>query len=156
MPCGGGGLRLAALAVVLAGLLAGPGAAGAHTKLVRTEASDHAVALTFSKPASPRLTRIDVLAATGGDLDPGEPRNAPGDPKTVTLPLRGELRNGRYFVTWSTANDDAHVVSGVFDFSVSPRRPRERAATGPRRLRGVPPRRSAARCRWRGSRRTPR
>ena len=118
MPRGGGGLRLAARAVVVAGLLAGPGVADAHTKLVRTAASGQGVALTFSTPASPRLTRIDVLAAAGEELDPGEPRNAPGDPATVLLPLRGGLRRGRYFVTWSTANDDGHVVNGVFDFNV--------------------------------------
>ena len=117
-PRGGGGLRLAAPAVVLVALALGADVAGAHTKLVRTAASARAVALTFSTPVSPRLTDIDVLAATGGELDPGEPRNAPGDPATVTVPMRGGLESGRYFVTWSTANGDGHVVNGVFDFRV--------------------------------------
>jgi len=133
MPRGGGGLRLAALAVVVAALHPGADVAAAHTRLVRTAASSQAVALTFSTPASPRLTRVDVLAAAGDELDPGELRNAPGDPATVTLPMRRALQSGRYFVTWSTANDDGHVVNGVFDFRLraAPAAGTSRARAGP-------------------------
>lgn len=116
----GGGLRPAALAGVLVALWLGvaPPAAVAHTALQRTSADARSVTLHFSKPASARLTEVDVLAATGGKVEPGPPRNVAGDPTTITVPIDGGLRSGRYFVMWSTANDDGHVVNGAFDFSV--------------------------------------
>ena len=135
VPRGGGGLRPAALVGVLVALWLGVAAsvAVAHTELKRTSADARSVTLFFSKPASARLTEVDVLAATGGKVEPGPPRNAAGDPTTITVPIRGALRSGRYFVMWSTANDDGHVVSGAFDFRVS-----GSPAAGARRYRTYP------------------
>ena len=133
--CAGGGLRPAALAgplVALATMGAAAGDAAAHTALLRASADASSVSLTFATPVPARLTTIDVLAATGGEVEWRAPRNAPRDPTTVTFPLRGAQRSGRYVVKWSTASEDGHVVSGVFDYTLRAEAPAPAPASASR------------------------
>lgn len=113
-------------AVVLLALVLAAAAdpAQAHTRLLRKATSDRAITLTFATPVAADATEIDILAQRGGDIEVAPVRNVPGDPASVTLPIRGRLWRATYFVTWSTTNDDGHVVSGVFDFTL-------RAGTAP-------------------------
>ncbi|MGY1711726.1 FixH family protein [Geodermatophilus sp. SYSU D00758] len=119
--------RPALLLVLLAGwLLAGVAAAGpaaAHAELVATdpgegarlEAAPEHVTLTFTEGVGLGAGYARVLDSSGDRVDTGT-ATVEGD--TVVIPLRSDLGDGGYLVTYRVVSADSHPVSGAWSFAV--------------------------------------
>ncbi|MGY1807776.1 FixH family protein [Blastococcus sp. SYSU D00669] len=102
-------------------VLAGP--AAAHAELVSTtpesgaelDAAPEEVTLTFTEGVSVGAGYARVLDADNARVDTGEP-TVSGD--VVTVPLRGDLPDGGYLVTYRVISADSHPISGAFSFVV--------------------------------------
>ncbi len=98
--------------------------AEAHTRLVRAVpavGSDVAivpreVVLTFSEDVSIALCRIRLLDAKEQNVALDSVRASPGDARTVTAKILGQLPPGRYTVKWQAAGADGHPVRGEYSF----------------------------------------
>ena len=108
-------LPWAALAVLL------PGAALAHTHLMRSDPADQAAlaqspraaTLVFAEPVTLTALRIESAAGLRQDIKP-LPAGAKAE-LSVALPA---LQPGHYTLRWRVLSDDGHVVSGQIRFSV--------------------------------------
>ena len=121
------GTRVAVLAAgVLCCLLAGlvtAGPAVAHATLVSTdpgqgarlEAPPGRVSLTFSESVSLGAGYARVLDSGGQRVDTG---TASVDGGVLAVPLRTDLPDGGYLVTYRVVSADSHPVSGAFSFVV--------------------------------------
>ncbi|MDK3258160.1 copper resistance protein CopC [Blastococcus capsensis] len=120
--------RAAALLVLLvAGWLAvGVGTAGlaaAHATLVATDPGEGArleeapdeVTLRFTEGIALGAGYARVLGADQQRVDAG---TAAVDGDVLTIPLRGDLPDGGYLVTYRVISADSHPVSGAFSFVV--------------------------------------
>jgi copper transport protein len=134
------------LALLVTGwLAAGIGTAGpaaAHASLVSTDPGEGArlpaapeeVTLRFSEGVSLGAGYARVLGADQERVDAGA---ASDDGEVLTIPLRGELPEGGYLVTYRVISADSHPVSGAFSFVVgdgellSPGAGEEQGATDP-------------------------
>ncbi|SFP87307.1 copper transport protein [Geodermatophilus dictyosporus] len=115
------------LLVLLAGWLglgvATAGPAAAHAELVSTDPGEGArldevpgeVTLRFTEGVSLGAGYARVLGEGGERVDTGAPR-VDGD--TVTVPLRGDLPDTSYVVTYRIVSADSHPISGAFAFVV--------------------------------------
>ncbi|MGY2082852.1 copper resistance CopC/CopD family protein [Blastococcus sp. SYSU DS0539] len=115
------------LLLLVAGWLgAGIGTAGpaaAHATLVATEPGEGArleaapaeVTLRFSEGVSLGAGYARVLGADQQRVDSG---SASVDGGEVTVPLRSDLPDGGYLVTYRVISADSHPVSGAFSFAV--------------------------------------
>ncbi|SDC57731.1 copper transport protein [Geodermatophilus telluris] len=115
------------LLVLLAGWLglgvATAGPAAAHAELVSTDPGDGArldavpgqVTLRFTEGVSLGAGYARVLGDGGERVDTGAP-TVDGD--TVTVPLRGDLPDASYVVTYRVVSADSHPISGAFAFVV--------------------------------------
>ncbi|MCF6743503.1 copper resistance protein CopC [Blastococcus sp. KM273128] len=115
------------LLLLVAGWLgAGIGTAGpaaAHATLVgttpgegaRVEAAPDEVTLQFTEGVSLGAGYARVLGADQQRVDAG---SASVDGDVVTIPLRGDLPDGGYLVTYRVISADSHPVSGAFSFAV--------------------------------------
>ena len=115
-------------AVALAVLLAGPmvSDAGAHAGLARTDpalgaalgAAPAAVRLSFSEEPEPSLATVRVLGPRGAAFQAGAAQRTPGDPLTLTVPVR-RLPRGVYTVDYDVVSAvDGHNTSGSYAFGV--------------------------------------
>ncbi|MCV2490807.1 copper resistance protein CopC [Geodermatophilus sp. YIM 151500] len=128
--------RLPVLFALLAGwLLAGvlgAGPAAAHAELVSTapgEGAELAVApasvvLEFTESVSLGAGYARVLDGDGDRVDTGAPSV---DGSTVTIPLRHDLPDDGYLVTYRVISTDSHPVSGAFGFVVGDAEPVDEA-----------------------------
>ncbi|WP_456598913.1 copper resistance CopC/CopD family protein [Blastococcus sp. SYSU DS0616] len=99
------------------------GPAAAHATLVSTtpgegarlDAAPDEVTLRFSEGVSLGAGYARVLGADQQRVDAG---NASVDGDVVTVPLRGDLPDGGYLVTYRVVSADSHPVSGAFSFVV--------------------------------------
>jgi copper transport protein len=119
--------RSGLLVALLAGLLlAGVGTAGpasAHATLVSTdpgegarlEAAPEQVSLEFSESVSLGAGYARVVTADGERVDTGA---AEVDDAVLTIPLRGDLPDDGYLVTYRVVSTDSHPISGTFSFVV--------------------------------------
>ncbi len=107
---------------LLGGLvLAGP--AAAHAGLVATEPGESArldsapteVTLTFTEGVSLGAGYARVLTAGGERADTDD---ADVDGEVLTIPLRSDLGDGGYLVTYRVVSADSHPVQGAFSFVV--------------------------------------
>ena len=115
------------LLVLLAGWLglgvATAGPAAAHAELVSTDPGEGArldevpgsVSLRFSEGVSLGAGYARVLGEGGERVDTGA---ATVDGGTVTVPLRGDLPDASYVVTYRIVSADSHPISGAFAFVV--------------------------------------
>jgi copper transport protein len=115
------------LLTLLAGwLLAGvvvAGPASAHATLVSTDPGEGArvatapakVTLTFDEAVSLGAGYARVLGSTGNRVDAGA---AHVDGAVLTIPLRGDLPDGGYLVTYRVVSSDSHPVAGAFSFVI--------------------------------------
>ncbi len=115
-------LLLCVVGWLLAGLvLAGP--AAAHAELVATtpgegarlDAAPAEVTLEFSEAVSLGAGYARVIDGAGERVDTGTPAVDGG---TVTVPLRDDLPDAGYLVTFRVISADSHPVSGAFGFVV--------------------------------------
>ncbi|RBY95846.1 copper resistance protein CopC [Blastococcus sp. TF02-8] len=120
--------RTAVLLAVLLGGWLGAGVvtappASAHATLVSTEPGEGArideapaaVTLTFSEGVSLGAGYARVLDADQQRVDTGTPEV---DGAVLTVPLRGDLPDGGYLVTYRVVSADSHPVAGAFSFAV--------------------------------------
>ncbi|MEX5718894.1 copper resistance CopC/CopD family protein [Geodermatophilus maliterrae] len=115
------------LLVLLAGWLglgvATAGPAAAHAELVSTDpgegarldAAPDAVTLRFTEGVSLGAGYARVLGADGERADTGAPSVDGG---TVTVPLREDLPDAGYVVTYRIVSADSHPISGAYAFVV--------------------------------------
>jgi methionine-rich copper-binding protein CopC len=112
------------LAVAVVALLAGAGAAQAHSTLVSTDPADGStvgivpaqVTLTFSEPVEPLGTQVVVLAPDGRTVSSGDAVLAG---TSVSEALVSGLPAGAYRVEWRITSSDGHPVSGTFGFTAT-------------------------------------
>jgi copper transport protein len=105
-----------------AGVVTAPPAA-AHAELVSTAPGEGArleqapgeVTLTFSEGVSLGAGYARVLDAAGDRVDAGS-ATVEGD--TVVVPLRSDLADDGYLVTYRVVSADSHPISGAFSFVV--------------------------------------
>ncbi|MGY1738672.1 copper resistance CopC/CopD family protein [Geodermatophilus sp. SYSU D00684] len=115
------------LLVLLAGWLglgvATAGPAAAHAELVSTDPGEGArldavpgqVTLRFTEGVSLGAGYARVLGDDGARADTGA---ASVQDDTVTIPLRGDLPDASYVVTYRVVSADSHPVSGAYAFVV--------------------------------------
>jgi copper transport protein len=112
---------VAAITVVVLGLLAGSRPAAAHAELISTTpaagdqlaASPEAVTLVFTEAVE--LPEISLLDAQGSPLPIGAPTQATPSVASATLPV---LADGGYVVAWNAVSADGHPIDGAFTFAV--------------------------------------
>ena len=76
------------------------------------------VTITFGEHPDPDNSSIQVLDTGGHDHTSGPLQVAPGDPRTLVVPL-GKLPNGVFTVAWRTLSAvDGHRAAGSFAFGV--------------------------------------
>ena len=102
-----------------------PGAAPAHSVLVRSEpgrnvtvtrAPEH-VMLWFTERIEPAYAKLSVWSESGKQVDAGDAAVAPDDPALLSVSTPG-LGPGRYTVRFRVLSVDGHVVESSFAFSV--------------------------------------
>lgn len=116
------------LLLALVGLWLGAGVAtappaAAHAELVSTDPGEGArleeapeqVTLTFTEGVSLGAGYARVLDAAGERVDAGT-ATVEGD--SVVVPLRGDLPDDGYLVTYRVVSADSHPISGAFSFVV--------------------------------------
>lgn len=113
------------LAVVLFALLSA-GVVSAHAKLIKSEPAPSSVLgrapsqvqLWFDEPIEPAFSQVQVLDAQRQRVDAARLSLAPGDAKSVVVPLK-PLGDGTYSVVWQVLSAaDGHITRGVFAFAV--------------------------------------
>jgi copper transport protein len=119
--------RIVLLVGLLAGLLltgvATASPAAAHATLVSTDPAEGArldavpeqVTLEFSESVSLAAGYARVLTAEGERLDTGAARV---DGTSVVVPLRTDVPEGGYLVTYRVISADSHPIAGAFSFVV--------------------------------------
>lgn len=103
--------------------IAGAGPASAHATLVSTQPGEGArvptapteVTLEFSEGVSLGAGYARVLDAEGERADTGA---AAVDSATLTVPLRDDLPDAGYLVTYRVVSADGHPIAGAFSFAV--------------------------------------
>ena len=115
-----------ALIVSVGGALGLPLTASAHALAQSSDPAPgavlqqppHAVTITFGEEPDPKLSRIDVLDASGQNHVSAPTRQVPGNARQLTVPLT-PLSKGVYTVAWRTVSAvDGHHAAGSFAFGV--------------------------------------
>ena len=117
------GGRLAAVAAVLLVSIGWAAPALAHDALLGSEPADGAVltgapgqiVLTFSGAQAGLGSEVAVVGPDGADWSDGPTQVSEA---VVTQPLRPDMPEGVYTVTFRSVSGDGHPVSGTFTFSV--------------------------------------
>jgi copper transport protein len=99
------------------------GPAAAHATLVSTDPGEGArlesvpdrVTLEFSESVTLGAGYARVLSADGAQVDTGA---AAVDGRVLTIPLRSDLPEGGYLVTYRVVSADSHPISGAYSFAV--------------------------------------
>jgi len=117
---------LAVLVLVAGGALIGPlaGPAAAHASVVATapgpaevvERPPTSVSVEFTEAVDPRLGGVVVYDGRGLRVGSGRVRQP--TPERLVLPLRGDLGDGTYIMTWRVVSADGHTVQGTSTFRV--------------------------------------
>jgi len=117
---------LVVLALLLGWSVAGVAVAGpaaAHATLISTDPAEGArlesapaeVTLEFSEGVSVRAGYARVLASGGDRVDTG---SASVEDGVLTVPLRADLPDDGYLVTYRVVSADSHPISGSYSFVV--------------------------------------
>ncbi len=81
------------------------------------DAAPAAVAITFTEAPDPALSSIEVLDTGGTNVVSGAP-SATG-PRTLSVPLAGDLPDGAYTVSWRVVSSaDGHSTADTFAFGI--------------------------------------
>lgn len=117
-------LRLAvAMLLAATAVLLGATAASAHATLVTAspgdgdvlDAAPSEVTLTFTEPVTLGAGYLRVLDDDGERVDTG---NVTIDDESASVPLRGDLADGGYIVSYRLISADSHPVTGGIAFAV--------------------------------------
>lgn len=119
---------LAAAVVAVAAVLAVAAPASAHDQVVSSSPANgeqlssapEQIVLTFSNTllalAENSGTAMTVVDQQDVDWVAGDPTVAAD---TVTVPLKSDMPNGAYTVTWKVVSSDGHPTSGEYSFTVA-------------------------------------
>jgi copper resistance protein C len=121
------GLRRRRLAVSALGLLLLATPAWPHASLVRSSPSRRAtlttapdrIQLWFNEAIEPKFSSVSVWDATGQQVDLGDARVEPDDPKRLVVGVK-PLNGGTYRVRFRVLSVDGHVVESEFPFTLRP------------------------------------
>ncbi|ALM82729.1 copper homeostasis periplasmic binding protein CopC [Bordetella sp. N] len=112
-----------------AGLIAVlPHVASAHAHLKQSNPAKDAVvqvALTqvtasFTEGLEPAFSSLSLVDAAGKSVDGSKAAPAPGDDKTLVLPIAKPLPAGSYTAKWHVLSKDGHKTQGEWTFTVKP------------------------------------
>jgi copper resistance protein C len=106
-------------------VLGGMGRLEAHAFLHRAEPgvgstvprSPNEVKIQFTEAVEPALSKIQVFAASGKEVDKGDVHVDSSDQALLKVSLP-PLGSGTYRVAWRVVSVDTHVTSGTFTFHV--------------------------------------
>ncbi len=108
--------------VATLGLLAAPGLADAHARLVKGAfAKPGRVELRFSETLIPQFSTADLTMAAMPGMAVGKIASAAtvaSDGRTLIVTAKAPLAAGRYSVAWRVVSADTHHVSGTYVFAV--------------------------------------
>src|SRR5437763_6444104 len=119
-------LVAAVLAVCLVVVL--PGISEAHAILLRSDPAKDAVLrvapdqvrMWFSEALNPAFSTAVVVNGANQRVDNRDAQVAPGDTSEMDVTLQPNLPSAVYVVVWRTnSNDDGHVLTGSFLFTVA-------------------------------------
>ncbi len=112
---------------IAAALALAPQWAWAHAHLRDASPADKAevtapstVTASFSEGLEPAFSSLTVLDAAGRQAVPAKAAPAPGDDKTLVLPVAKPLPAGAYTVKWQALSKDGHKTNGAWTFTVKP------------------------------------
>ncbi|MET9953665.1 copper resistance CopC family protein [Streptomyces sp. NPDC006339] len=102
--------------------------AAAHTDLDSSSPAREAllsappsqVTLTFSDPMNQKYAKVAVATADGASAAQGAPQVTG---KSVALPFRTDITDGRYTVGYRMVSADGHPVSGSYSFTIEATKP---------------------------------
>jgi methionine-rich copper-binding protein CopC len=126
-----------ALLAFVAVVLAVPGAAALHLRLVKSTPRDGEVVTTvpteirlwFSQKPEVGLTSIKLMREDSTTVDVGKVVRA-DDTLSVKVPLEKALVPGTYIVSWRTVSRDGHRVRGLYHFNMVPGPPARKQTSG--------------------------
>ena len=116
-------------AALLAAIFCASGAqAWAHANLDHAEPaadgvvkqSPTEVRLNFSEKLEVGFCQVQVLDASGQEIDKKDLHANPKDGKELSVSLPASLAAGTYKVVWRVAAADTHVTKGEYSFRVQP------------------------------------
>ena len=113
------------LPVLLTAVVLGSDSAGAHAYLVKSLPARRAVVthpptavqLWFNEAIEPKFSSVSVWDAAGQQVDLGDARVEPDDPKRLTVGLK-PLARGTYRVRFRVLSVDGHVVETEYPFTL--------------------------------------
>jgi methionine-rich copper-binding protein CopC len=116
---------VASFVVLLATLALAPDAVLAHAALVKSSPERRAavirppteVRLWFNERLEPAFSRLTVVDRDGRQVDAGDVRVGPDDPKRLSVGIP-PLTPGAYTVRYRVLSVDGHIVEGEFSFTV--------------------------------------
>lgn len=126
----------AAVVVSLLLVVALPGVAAAHNQLVSSTPTNNqvlttppsAIILTFEEPSVPDSTKMAATSSDGAVVALVTPKMT-GAKQSAAWPAN--TPDGTYTVSWRSAADDGHVMSGTFAFSYTGASPSPTSTSGP-------------------------
>ncbi len=83
-------------------------------------ASPKALRIQFNEAIEVGFSGIEVTNEKGEKQATGTASAAPNDKAQLIVPVNGELKPGKYTVTWHAVGDDTHRVEGKYNFEVKP------------------------------------
>ena len=83
-------------------------------------ASPKALRIQFNEAIEIGFSGIDVTNEKGEKQAVGTATAAPNDKTQMIIPVTGELKPGKYTVSWHAVGDDTHHVEGKYNFEVKP------------------------------------
>lgn len=122
-------LLAVALLAVIGALALRPEAAAAHAVPLEYSPKRNSlvsgtgglVTIRFSEPLSLlEPTDARVVDGDGAQVDTGQARISPANAATLEIPVRGELRDDTYTVSYRLISADSHIIVGVWVFGVGP------------------------------------
>ena len=124
--------RAGLAALLVAGVVAAPSPASAHSRLTSTSpaagstvrTAPRSVSLTFNERLLGRYSNITVTGPRGATYSVGRPRQV----DTTTTQDVQPLGSGQYTVAWRVVSADGHPIGGSFRFTVALARGQEPAA----------------------------
>lgn len=78
------------------------------------------VTLTLTEGLEAAFSSLTLVDAGGKAVPTGKSALAPGDNKTLVLPIGKDLPAGAYTVKWQALSKDGHKTQGSWSFTVQP------------------------------------
>ena len=118
--------RLTIVVALVALVSSAPSPAFAHAIVETTEpridqvveGPPERVVMRFNEPVELAFGAVRVFDTNGDRVDSGDAQHLDDDPQVVSVPLRTDLPDGTYTVTWRVVSADGHPIAEAFVFHV--------------------------------------